>query len=90
MKRLEPATGDPRRFRGASCAYRWECTCTATPVLLAMVVPNSHIEIKMRDRFYRVESGRVDATCPKCGQVHSIAAGIPTPPPVRIGGGPRR
>lgn len=52
--------------------YRWECHCSDPPILLARYDPDGHIEIKVRDRFYHLASGCVQATCPKCGATHIL------------------
>jgi len=59
--------GKPRTPR-----YRWECGCSDPPVLLARYEPGGHIEIKVRDRFYYMASGCVQAICPKCGTAHIL------------------
>lgn len=66
MRRRHPAL--PRR----APRYRWECTCSDPPILLARYDPGGHIEIKVRDRFYHLASGCVQATCPKCGALHIL------------------
>ncbi len=50
---------------------RWECGCSDPPTLLAMYEPGGQIQIKVRDRFY-MASGRVHATCPRCGAKHVL------------------
>lgn len=52
--------------------YRWECTCSDPPILLARYDPGGQIEIKVRDRFYYLASGCVQATCPRCGALHIL------------------
>ncbi len=52
--------------------YRWECRCSDPPILLARYDPSGHLEIKVRDRFYYMASGWVQAICPKCGATHLL------------------
>lgn len=52
--------------------YRWECRCSTPPILLARYEPGGHIEIKVRNRFYYMASGCVQAVCPKCGASHVL------------------
>lgn len=52
--------------------YRWECRCSNPPILLARYDPDGHIEIKVRDRFYYLASGCVQATCPRCNAQHIL------------------
>ena len=58
--------------RSRSPRFRWECRCSDPPVLLARYEPGGHIEIKVRDRFYYMASGCVQAICPKCGGAHIL------------------
>lgn len=52
--------------------YRWECRCSDPPILLARYEPGGPIEIKVRNRFYYLSSGWVQAICPKCGATHLL------------------
>jgi hypothetical protein len=61
--------GGPRR---QTPRYRWECRCSSPPILLARYDPGGQIEIKVRDRFYYMASGCVQAICPKCGTTHIL------------------
>lgn len=60
------------RPRRRSPRYRWECRCSDPPILLARYEPGGHLEIKVRDRFYYMASGCVQAICPKCGAAHLL------------------
>ena len=64
----EQATRARRRRAGQQ---RWECQCSDPPILLAMYEPGGNVEIKLRDRHYQA-SGRVHATCPRCGARHVL------------------
>jgi hypothetical protein len=69
----EHATGANARSgqRGRAARQRWECHCATPPILLAMYEPGGNVEIKLRDRYY-LASGRVHATCPRCGAQHVL------------------
>lgn len=55
---------------------RWLCHCSTPPILLA-TVEGGNVNLKIRDRYYHIEGlhGRVRATCPRCGQQHTIELG---------------
>lgn len=51
---------------------RWTCPNHSSPVLLAMVDTDGHLQIKVRDRIWLItDFTTVTATCPKCGQRHT-------------------
>jgi len=52
---------------------RWLCHCSAPPILLA-TLEGGNVNLKIRDRYYHIEGlhGRIRATCPRCGQQHTI------------------
>lgn len=51
---------------------RWTCPDHDSPVLLAMVDGNGHLQIKARNRIWLVSDyTTVTATCPKCGKRHT-------------------
>ena len=52
-------------------AKRWVCACRQPAVLLATYDRDGWVHIKVRDRYWHV-SGRVEATCPRCGAVHLL------------------
>jgi hypothetical protein len=55
---------------------RWECACQHPPVLLATFEGTETLNLKIRDRYYHiVGTFRVQATCPRCGRVHTTASG---------------
>lgn len=62
-----PGPGQPAAPR------RWLCRCSVPPVLLA-TLERGNVNLKIRDRYYHIEGlhGRVRATCPRCGQQHTI------------------
>jgi hypothetical protein len=71
--------GPPGAARGGG--RRWVCACRQPAVLLATYDRDGWVHIKVRDRYWHV-SGRVEATCPRCGAVHlldsvSASAGVP-------------
>lgn len=65
--RAQPAAAPPQR---------WLCHCSTPPILLA-TVEGGNVNLKIRDRYYHIEGlhGRVRATCPRCGQQHTIELG---------------
>ncbi|MFM9106628.1 MAG: hypothetical protein ACKOWF_08015, partial [Chloroflexota bacterium] len=54
---------------------RWECRCNRRPVLLATIESSGRVNVKLRDRYLRITGGRIEATCPRCGVQHALAAG---------------
>jgi len=58
---------------------RWVCDCTNPPVLLAIYDESGRIEIKVRHRHY-IASGRLEATCPRCGAHHVLDVRQQRPP----------
>ncbi|HET9014234.1 MAG TPA: hypothetical protein VFN57_01470 [Thermomicrobiaceae bacterium] len=58
---------------------RWVCDCTHPPVLLAIYDASGRIEIKVRHRQY-VATGRLEATCPRCGTHHVLDVRRQGPP----------
>lgn len=50
---------------------RWECRCQLPPVLLATYDGAGRINIKARDRYWRI-MGVVATQCPKCGAEHVL------------------
>ena len=56
----------------ASPFERWVCPHHSSPVLLAMVDNDGHMQIKVRDRIWLIsEYSTVTAICPKCGRRHT-------------------
>lgn len=64
------------RHPAAPPPQRWLCRCSTPPILLA-TVEGDNVNLKVRDRYYHIEGlhGRVRATCPRCGQQHTIELG---------------
>lgn len=51
---------------------RWTCPNHSSPVLLAMVDNEGHLQIKVRNRVWLINDfTTVTATCPKCGRRHT-------------------
>lgn len=51
---------------------RWTCPNHESPVLLALVDDEGHLQIKVRDRVWLISDYTiVTATCPKCGRRHT-------------------
>lgn len=51
---------------------RWTCPNHDSPVLLAMVDDEGHLQIKVRDRIWLISDySTVTAICPKCGKRHT-------------------
>lgn len=51
---------------------RWTCPNHSSPVLLAMVDEQGHLQIKVRNRVWHISNfTTVTATCPKCGERHT-------------------
>lgn len=51
---------------------RWVCPNHSSPVLLAMVDSQGHLQIKVRNRVWIINDfTTVTATCPKCGERHT-------------------
>jgi hypothetical protein len=66
----------PRRAGGGgdgAVVRRWECRCESRPMLLATIDRTGRVNIKLRDRYFRVTGGRIEATCPRCGVLHVLA-----------------
>jgi len=62
-----------RSIRTAPPTYRWECPCQDRPVLLATYDTNGRINIKVRDRYWRLFGfGQVQAICPRCAAEHIL------------------
>lgn len=52
---------------------RWTCDHHDPPVLLAMVDTAGHMHIKVRNRdWYVTDFTSVTASCPKCGEIHTL------------------
>jgi hypothetical protein len=60
------------RWRRGTTRHRWECRCAETPILLGIYSEDGEIEIKVRDRFYFLTAGCVQAICPRCGAEHLL------------------
>ena len=72
-----PSKGAPGAPPPTSAApQRWLCHCSTPPILLA-TLEGGNVNLKSRDRYYHIEGvrGRIRATCPKCGQQHTIELG---------------
>ncbi len=59
--------------RQPAAPRRWLCHCSVPPILLA-TLEGGNVNLKIRDRYYHIEGlhGRIRATCPRCGQQHTI------------------
>jgi hypothetical protein len=66
-----PQGATPGGAASGSGARRWVCGCRQPAVLLATYDRDGRVHIKVRDRYWHV-SGRVEATCPRCGAVHLL------------------
>lgn len=74
---------------GEPALLRWECACQPTPVLLGTYDANGHVNIKSRDRYWRVSGGRVETLCPRCGTVHVLDPTAPAAAPSAAGSAAR-
>jgi len=62
-----------RTIRATPATWRWVCPCQEPPVLLATCEPTGQLNIKVRDRYWRVQGfGTVEAICPRCGSTHRL------------------
>ncbi|MCC6315294.1 MAG: hypothetical protein IT337_14920 [Thermomicrobiales bacterium] len=52
--------------------FRWECSCRQPPVLLGTFDAEGRINLKVRDRYWRVLDGVVETLCPRCGSAHAL------------------
>jgi hypothetical protein len=50
---------------------RWECRCKEPPVLLGTYDSSGRVNIKVRDRYWRI-IGQVWTICPRCGSEHEL------------------
>jgi len=78
-----PASPDRHDLLGSDLdrVRRWECHCRRTPVLLGIYDDTGCINIKIRDRYWRVTRGSVETICPRCGTPHVLDSA--RLPPVR-------
>ncbi len=68
MNTSDPASGT--QTEPLPKPHRWLCYCGTPPMVLA-TIDGPTVSLKIRDRYYQIEGGRIQAVCPRCGRQHT-------------------
>lgn len=56
---------------------RWICPCETRAILLGTISADGRVSLKVRDRYWHVYGGEIEAICPKCGSRYRLRNPLP-------------
>ena len=63
--------------RGA--IVRWICPCEQRAILLGTIDRAGRVSLKVRDRYWHIYGGEIEAVCPKCGSRYRLRNPLTSP-----------